>query len=190
MSTATVALSPVEYLAREREAAEKHEYIEGEMRPTAGASFLLNVIAGLIVTLLNNALAGKPFAVCVNDMRVRIPDGPYYYPDAVVAPRPPELEDAQQDTLLNPVVVVEVLSPSTEAIDRGEKLDNYRMIPSLTDYLIVFQDQKRVEHYSRMTADEWRLVTHSGSEAAIPLESLGCELRLVDVYQRWLAEPA
>lgn len=188
MSTATVTLSPAEYLAFERESEAKHEYIDGEMRPMAGASRLHNLIVWMLPIVLEKLIAGKPFEGYIGDMRVRIPDGPYYYPDAVVAPRPPELEDAQQDTLLNPVVVVEVLSPSTEAIDRGEKLDNYRRVPSLTDFLIVFQDQMRVEHYSRMTADEWRLVTHSGSDAAIPLESLGCELRLSEVYRRWLDE--
>ena len=93
-----------------------------------------------------------------------------------------------QDTLLDPLVVVEGLSPSTEAIDRGEKLDNYRLVPSLTDYLIVFQDRMRVEHYSRVSADEWRLVTRDGAGDSILLPTLGCELRLAEVYGRWLAE--
>ena len=189
MSSTTPTLSPAEYLAFERGAEDKHEYVDGELRLTAGASRLHNLIVWMLPIVLERLIAGKPLEGYVGDMRVRIPDGPYYYPDAVVAPRPPELEDDQQDTLLNPVVVVEVLSPSTEAIDRGEKLDNYRRIPSLTDYLIVFQDQMRVEHYSRMTADEWRLVTHSGRDAAIPLESLGCEPPLAEVYRRWLDEP-
>lgn len=188
MSTATVTLSPAEYLAFERRARERHEYVGGQLRHRQGANLCHNLIVVQLTTAIHKVIADKPLEGYILDMRVRIPDGPYYYPDAVVAPRPPELEDAQQDTLLNPVVVVEVLSPSTEAIDRGEKLDNYRRIPSLIDYLIVFQDQMRVEHYSRMTADEWRLVTHSGSDAAIPLESFGCELRLAEVYRRWLDE--
>lgn len=184
----TLQLSPAEYLARERAAEEKREYVEGELRLMAGASRLHNLIAGMVVTLLNNALAGHPFEVYPSNMRVRIPDGPYYYPDAAVAPSPPELEDAEQDTLLNPLVVVEVLSPSTEAIDRGEKLDNYRLIPSLSDYLIVFQDRMRVEHYSRLSADEWRLVTRDAPEDSIPFPTLGVELALADLYARWLAE--
>ncbi|MGC1275795.1 MAG: Uma2 family endonuclease [Planctomycetaceae bacterium] len=187
MSAATVTLTPAEYLARERAANERHEYVGGQLRHRQGANRHHTLIIVQLATVIHRAIAEKPLDGYILDMRVRIPDGPYYYPDAVVAPRPPELEDAHQDTLLNPVVVVEVLSPSTEAIDRGEKLDNYRLIPSLTDYLIVFQDRMRVEHYSRMTADEWRLVTHDGDDA-IPLESLGCELRLADVYRRWLVE--
>ncbi len=122
-------------------------------------------------------------------MRVRIPDGPYYYPDAVVAPSPPELEDAEQDTLLNPAVVIEVLSPSTETIDRGEKLDNYRLIPSLTDYLIVAQDRMRIDHYSRLSPSEWRLVSHAGDDS-VPLAAFGGELRLAEVYARWSQERA
>ncbi|HEX6985035.1 MAG TPA: Uma2 family endonuclease [Planctomycetaceae bacterium] len=188
MSSAVIQLSPAEYLAREREAETRSEYIDGELRPMAGASLLHNLIVLKLGTLLATLLADKPFLVCVNDLRVRIPDGPYYYPDAVVAPSPPEMEDAEQDTLLNPLVVVEVLSPSTEAIDRGEKLDNYRLIPSLADYLIVFQDRMRVEHYSRVSADEWRLVTRDRAADAIPLSALGVELKLADVYGRWLAE--
>ncbi|MDQ3332122.1 MAG: Uma2 family endonuclease [Planctomycetota bacterium] len=186
MSVTDVQLTPAEYLAAERAAEAKHECVDGELRLMAGPSLRHNLIAGLVVTLLNNALAGRPFVVCVNDLRVRIPDGPYYYPDAVVAPSPPRMEDAEQDTLLNPLVVVEVLSPSTEAIDRGEKLDNYRLIPSLSDFLIVFQDQMRVEHYSRVSAEEWRLVTRDSANNNISLMSVGVEIQLRDIYYAWL----
>jgi Uma2 family endonuclease len=187
MFTATLTTSPGKYLAFERRSATSHKYVNGVLRPRHGSSRLHNLAVVQIVASLNAIIAGKPFEGYVGDMRVRIPDGPYYYPDAVVDPSPPELEDDEQDTLLNPLVVVEVLSPSTEAIDRGEKLDSYRQVPSLTDYLIVLQNEMQIEHYSRMSADEWRLVTHDGDDT-IPLESLGCELRLADVYQRWLSE--
>jgi len=170
----------------QRNAESKHEYIDGELRPISGASRLHNLLAGLVVTLLNNALAGRKFEVYPSEMRVRIPDGPYYYPDGVVAPSPPRMEDAQQDTLLNPLVVVEVLSPSTEAIDRGEKLDNYRLIPSLTDYLIVAQDRMRVEHYSRISDDEWRLVSRDCAADSVALMSLGVEFKLGDLYREWV----
>jgi Uma2 family endonuclease len=121
-------------------------------------------------------------------MRVRIPGGPYYYPDAVVAPSPPKMEDAQQDTLLNPVAVVEVLSPSTETFDRGEKLDNNRLIPSLTDYLIVSQDRMRVDHYSRVSEEEWRLVSRDSANDSVTLTSLGVELKLGDLYREWVQQ--
>lgn len=188
MSSIAVQLSPAEYLGFERQAKERHEYVDGKLRHRHGASLRHNLIAGLVATLLNNALAERPFVVCVNDLRVRIPVGPYYYPDAVVAPSPPQMEDAEQDTLLNPLVVVEVLSPSTEAIDRREKLDSYRLIPSLTDYLIVFQDQKRVEHYSRVSAGEWRLVSRDSADDVVTLTSLGVELKLGDLYRDWVQQ--
>lgn len=98
------------------------------------------------------------------------------------------MEDAAQDTLLNPILVVEVLSPSTEAIDRGEKLDNYRLIPSLTDYLIVAQDRMRVEHYSRISDDEWRLVSRDSADDSISLTSLGVALKLGDLYRDWVQQ--
>ena len=188
MATTTLSLSPAEYLARERDAEEKHEYIDGELRLMAGASRLHNLIVIKLAVILDAITTGRPLEPYVNDMRVRIPDGPYYYPDAVVAPSPPEMEDAAQDTLLNPLVVVEVLSPSTETIDRAEKLDNYRLIPSLTDYLIIFQDRMRIEHYARVSAEEWRVATREGAGEAVSLESLGAELKLADIYGNWLAE--
>ena len=193
MATVVEALSPAEYLAAERLADRKHEYVDGELRPLAGASRQHNLIVWMLPIVLDRLIAGQPFEGYVGDMRVRVPDGPYYYPDAVVAPSPPSLEDEEADTLLDPLVIVEVLSPSTEGIDRGEKLDAYRTIPSLRDYLIVSQDRPRVERYSRLSATEWRLVTHAlvthGENAAVPL-ALGRDLRLAEVYARWSRESA
>ena len=188
MATVATLLSPAEYLAAERLAAEKHEYVEGELRPMAGAGYFHNLLVLRIGSLLEALLSGKPFAVCVNDLRVRIPDGPYYYPDAVVTPSPPQFEDGEFDTLLNPLVVVEVTSPSTEAIDRGEKLDNYRRIPSLTDYLIVAQDRIRVDHYSRLSQTEWRLVSYDRPEDVVTLSTPAAPLPLADLYSRWQQE--
>lgn len=188
MATVTTYLSPAEYLAAERLADEKHEYVEGELRLMAGATRLHNLIVWMLAIVLDRLIAGKPLEGYVGDMRVRIPDGPYYYPDAVVAPSPPRMEDAHQDVLLNPLLVVEVLSESTEAIDRGEKFENYRRIPSLTDYLLVAQDRIHIDHYSRLSATEWRLVSYDGPEAEVALPSLACTLKLADVYSRWLQE--
>lgn len=188
MASATFPLSAAEYLDRERGSEVKHEYIDGELRAMAGASRLHNLIVLRLAAIFEALMAEKRVEAYVNDMRVRIPDGPYYYPDAVVAPSPPKMEDAAQDTLLDPLVVVEVLSPSTETIDRGEKLDNYRLIPSLTDYLLVFQDRMRIDHYSRVSANEWRLVTRHSAEETVALASIGAELKLSDIYARWMAE--
>lgn len=178
-----IGLSPREYLAFERQSQRKHEYIDGEVREMVGASRPHILIAGNIHGLLWNALRGRPLEVYETDMRVRIPQGPYYYPDVTVAPSPPELEDEEADTLLNPLVIVEILSPSTRRIDRGEKLDNYRRIPSLTDYLIVAQDRLWIDRYVR-DGSEWRLEDFSQADDVVPLAGIGCELRLADVYDR------
>lgn len=188
MTTVATHLSPAEYLAIERLAATRSEYVDGTMRPRHGPSRGHNLLVTQLGTRLAAAIANKPYETCLVDMRVRIPDGPYYYPDAVIAPSPPRMEDDEQDTLLNPLVVVEVLSPTTEAIDRGEKLDNYRRIPTLTDYLLVAQDRLRVDHYSRLSATEWRLVSHETPDAQLTLSTPNATLTLADIYSRWLQE--
>lgn len=178
-----VRLSPEEYLAFERQALTKHEYVDGEVREMTGASRAHVLIAGNIHGILWYALRGGPLEVYEADMRVRIPNGPYYYPDVTVAPSPPRLEDEHADTLLNPYVIVEVLSPSTRAIDYGVKLDDYRQIPSLTDYLIVAQDRVWIDRYFR-DGDRWNLTEYSAETDRVRLDGIGCELPLVEVYDR------
>ena len=181
-----VRLSPEEYLAFERRSLTKHEYVEGEVREMTGASRPHVLIAGNIHLHLGNALRDKPFEVYEADMRVRIPDGPYYYPDVTVAPSPPRLEDDEADTLLNPLVVVEVLSPSTERFDRGEKRDDYRLIPSLTDFLTVAQDRVWIDRHVRV-GNRWRLETYQSLSDRVPLPGLGCDLPLIEVYRKVLS---
>jgi Uma2 family endonuclease len=176
-------LSPAEYLAFERDAPTKHEYVDGELREMSGARRPHVLIAGNVHLIFGNALRRKPYEVYDADMRIRIPDGPYYYPDVTVAPSPPDLEDDHVDTLLNPLVLVEVLSPSTEEIDRGEKLDNYRRIPSLADYLMVAQDQVRVDHYRR-SGKGWQLRVYKSLTDRVPFPDFGCELPLAEIYDR------
>jgi Uma2 family endonuclease len=178
-----VGLSPQEYLVFERKALTKHEYVDGELREMVAASRPHILIVGNIAYAIQSQTRGRLFEVYQSDMRVRVPSGPYYYPDVTVAPSPPELEDEESDTLLNPLVVVEVLSPSTRRVDRGEKLDNYRRIPSLTDYLIVAQDRVWVDRYLRDGA-EWRLEDFSNLEDRLRFETFSCELSLADVYER------
>ena len=176
-------ISPEEYLDRERAAETKSEWIDGEICEIAGGSSNHELIAGNIHGFLWGVLKRRRFVLYKSDMRVRIPGGPYYYPDVVIAPSPPELEDEHQDTLLNPCVVIEVLSPSTESKDRGKKLDDYRRIRSLTSYLLVAQDQRRVDHYHR-EGDEWRLEILTEPTVSLHLPEIGCELPLVEIYDR------
>jgi Uma2 family endonuclease len=181
-------VTPEEYLAAERDAANtKHEWIDGETREMTGAKHAHIVIVGNVLALVHGRLKGRSFVPYSNDMKVRIPNEPfYYYPDIAIAPDPPEFEDGHEDIILNPLVVVEVLSPSTEEIDRSEKLDNYRRIPSLVDYLLVEQDECRIDHYSRLADGRWPLAVHRDPGAVVRLDAIGCQLVLREVYDRVL----
>ena len=110
-------------------------------------------------------------------------------PDMVLICREPEFTDGRQDTLLNPQVIIEVLSPSTAAYDRGEKFLHYRLLPSLTDYLLVSQNAMRVEHYARQPDATWVLTDASGPDGESVLASVGCHLRLADIYDKVEAAP-
>ena len=180
-------ITPKEYLDRERAAEAKSEWVDGEIREMSGSSRAHNVIAGRILALLWNRLEHQPFEPYSSDMRVRIPNGPYYHPDVSIASLPPTFEEDQlPDTLLNPLVIFEVLSSSTEAIDRGKKLDDYGQIPSLTDYLLVSQDERRVDHCRREGVGLWRVEILTDSAASVRLPEIGCELPLAEIYHRVL----
>ncbi len=178
-------LSPGEYLARERQSPVRSEYHDGDVFAMTGASFAHNIIAVNVTSGLHQRLRTSPCRTVQSDLRVRVgPPNAYVYPDVAVACPPIELEDAHGDTLLNPVVIVEVLSDSTEAYDRGRKFAYYRQIPSLREYLLVSQHEARVDHYLRAGDGTWTLRAVEGLEAVLRLESLGCELPLVEVYAK------
>lgn len=181
-----------EYLAMERspENRIRHEWIDGEVRDMSGASHFHGLVVGNVSFHLMSSLKGRPYVVHSHDMKVRIPDSAYYYPDLVVVPHPPEFEDERSDIVLNPLVVVEIPSPSTQSVDRGEKLDGYRRIPSLTDYLIVTRERPSVDHWSNRDDGEWRLDILEDLTAEATLSSLECTLPLAAVYERLFdAEP-
>ncbi len=183
MSTAPVRrVSAEEYLAFERQAKRKSEFYEGEIFAMAGASrkhnlIVLNLAAGLL-----QQLKDKPCEVYSSEMRTRIPDGPYVYPDVVVVCSEPQFEDEGLDTLTNPLVVIEVLSDSTADFDRGTKFRYYRRIESLREYIVVDQTEAFVERHSRGVGDVWQLEESSGLSAELTVESLGCALSLADIY--------
>jgi Uma2 family endonuclease len=183
-------VSPSEYLVRERAAQYKSEYVGGEIRAMAGASRDHNRIALNLGAALHAQLAGGPCEAFVSDMRVKAaPTETYFYPDVVVACGASELEDEQEDTLLNPVVIAEVLSPSTSDYDHTRKWEHYRRIPSLKDYLLVSQSEPRVERYARQSEGLWLFSETSGLDAILRLDSIGCTIALRDVYERVLRLP-
>ncbi|MGQ9880775.1 MAG: Uma2 family endonuclease [Armatimonadota bacterium] len=177
-------LTEQEYLQQERQSQTKSEYLSGQIFALAGASASHNTITVNIAASLHPRLRGSRCRVWVSDMRVRIAEGnAYFYPDVVVVCGQPQFLDEQQDTLLNPTLVVEVLSPSTESFDRGEKSFHYRRIPSLKEYLLVARDRVHIERYVRQPDGQWVLTDYTQSDRAVPLESLGVELPIAQVYE-------
>jgi Uma2 family endonuclease len=178
-------LTPEEYLAIERHAEVRSEYLDGEMFAMTGGSFPHNLIVANVVGELRQQLKKRPCQVLPSDLRVHIPaTGLYTYPDVVVVCGDARFEDQFVDTLLNPILLVEVLSPTTEAFDRGKKFEHYRSIPSLAEYLLIAQDEPRVEQYLRQDGNRWLLTVISGLEGTLALPSIECALALAEVYDK------
>ena len=181
-------LTPEEYITLERKAlpdAEivRSEYLDGEIIAMSGASYAHNLITANISGELRNRLKGSGCVVFANDMRVSIPSATsYFYPDVGVVCEEPRFEDDIFDTLLNPIVIVEVLSPSTEAYDRGDKFAHYRQLQSLQEYILVSQDKVRVDHYVRHAA-QWILTDFQKLDQQLPLTSIQCELPVQEIYE-------
>jgi Uma2 family endonuclease len=177
--------TPEQYLEIERRAAFKSEYYVGQMFAMAGASREHNVIARNVIRRLGNALDGRPCETYPSDMKVLVSAGGLYtYPDVSVACGEPQFLDRQGDVLLNPLVIVEVLSDTTEAYDRGAKFALYQRIESLQEYVLVSQDRARVESYVRQSGGQWLYSRTDGLEGEVSLDALGCRLLLSEVYAR------
>ena len=178
-------ITPEEYLAFERKAENKNEYVNGEIFAMTGASRKHNLIVGNLVRELGQQLKGKPCEVYPGEMRVKAPASrSYVYPDVVVVCSEPQFEDDHFDTLLNPTLVVEVLSKSTESYNRLAKSSYYRTIESLSEYLLVSQEEYRVEQYLKQADGRWLLSDVRLLESLIELTSIGCSLALRDIYDR------
>jgi Uma2 family endonuclease len=179
-------LSALEYLAIERAAETKSEYFDGEMFAMAGASPKHSLITANVTGEMWRRLKGKPCVPYSSDLRIHIPQtGLYTYPDLSVVCGPLDLSDDQKDTLLNPSVIVEVLSDSTEKYDRGAKFSNYRAIPSLRTYVLISQNQPLVEVYHRQpeaSQSSWQVTYFETLDAIAYLESIDTHLPLADVY--------
>ncbi len=184
MSAQTEAkLAAREYLALERASQVRHAFLDGEVFAMTGASRPHNLIAGNLFASLHGQLKQGPCEVYTHDMRVHIPEtGLYTYPDIVVACGEPQFEDTELDTLLNPSLIVEVLSPSTEDHDRGSKFVHYRSIAEFSDYLLVAQARIHVEHFARQAGGQWLLTETNDPKATIELTSIGGVLAVNEIY--------
>ena len=184
-SAAPTHLTPEAYLELERKAITKNEYVNGETLAMAGASFAHNFITLDTAIHLNNQLMDTECqVVTTGDLRVKvIQTESYFYSDIVVVCGEPRAEDNVFDTLLNPTLIVEVLSASTEMYDRDEKFTHYRQIDSLQEYILISQDKVQVMRYRRHEP-EWIPTVFRALEDVVPLISIGCELPLQHVYRR------
>jgi Uma2 family endonuclease len=176
--------APEEYLALERAAEFKSEYIDGEIVAMMGGSRAHSLIGSNVLSALHAALREQPCEVHGSDLRVTVADAALYtYPDVTVICGEPVFEDEADDTLMNPVVIVEVLSASTEAYDRGKKFARYRLLPSLRAYVLVSQDQPRVEWYT-LSEDGWLLHEANGMDGTVEIAALGSTLALAEIYAK------
>ena len=183
-TAAQALLTPEEYLSRERKALTKSEYCKGQVYALPGASRKHNIIAAHVVGELYIQLRARSCEIYTNDMRVKVSStGRYTYPDVIVVCDEPRFEDKHFDTLLNPTVLIEVLSPSTSAYDRGEKFASYQKLDSLCEYVLISQDEVRVERYLRQ-AQEWDLTTYRSLADVLYLVSIDCELSLRAIYAK------
>ncbi len=184
-----------EYLALERASEERYAYLDGQIYAMAGESPEHGDICSNLVIDVGAQLRGRPCRVWTKDTKVRsgpIPQtrrifkGLFSYPDLVMVCGEPQFHDAYRDVLLNPTVIIEVLSPNTEAFDRGEKFRRYRIFnPSLSDYVLVAQDQPLIEHFVRQEQGQWLLAASvSDLSSSVSLASIQCTLPLTNVYDR------
>ena len=182
--------TPDEYLALEATAAQKSEYHQGVIYAMAGASANHNRIAGGMYALLRSGLRGRNCEAFTSDMRLLVAaSGLYTYPDGLVVCGGPHFAPGRDDTITNPVLICEVLSPSTQDYDRGRKFEMVRTIPTLRDYVLPHQDRAFIEYYHKHEDGRWILSELASVDATLVLHSIGLDLALRDIYAGvdWLA---
>jgi Uma2 family endonuclease len=172
-----------EYLEIERAAETKSEFLHGQILAMSGVSRRHDRIAMNLIVQLGTRLRGKPCTPHTADMRVRVNPSAYFYPDASVACGEELYEDSRVDTLTNPVVIFEVLSPSTERFDRGVKFKHYQGVQTITDIVLVSQDEVAVEHYRRGEAGHWDYKLHASLQDELDLSSISCTVPVGDLYE-------
>lgn len=184
-SAPTAHVTSEEYLTQERNAERKSEYFGGEVFAMAGASPEHALIVTNLAGELRQQLKGRPCNVYSSDLRLRVsPTGLYTYPDVMVVCGSPIFADDQRDTLLNPTLIIEVLSESTKDYDRGRKFQHYRTLLSTGEYLTVAQDSVHIEQWTRQPDQRWILTEADNIAARISLASVGVELALSEVYDK------
>jgi Uma2 family endonuclease len=177
-------ISMDEYFHIEETSEIKHEYYRGDIYAMAGASSNHNLIVSNLIRSLGNQFRNRPCLVYPSDMRVQVDENNHYtYPDVIIVCDKPTFLDDKKNTLINPTVIIEVLSESTELYDRGKKFQAYRLIPSLQNYILVASESKLIEVFTRNTNGQW-VIFDLDSEGKIKISYLDCELSLDEVYEK------
>lgn len=180
-----IYLSPEEYLALERQADYKSEYFNGVVYAMSGASLNQNKIVANTIIELGQQLKGRPCSVLPSDIKVRMPDSrKFFYPDVSVLCGEPQFHDQRNDVFLNPILIIEVLSESTEAFDRGKKFQAYQRLESLQEYILISQNKPVVEQYVRQSEATWKYTAAIGLESSLSLPTIECTLNLSAVYNK------
>lgn len=184
-ATSRPYITEEEYLALDRASTTKHEYFHGRIYAMTGAKEPHNLINGNTLASLHSQLRRKPCRIYASDMRVKVTKtGLNTFPDIVIICGQPEFTDSTRDTVTNPVVIIEILSDSTERYDRGMKFQNYRTLDSLRDYILIAQDHRHIEHFSRQDGGLWVLHEAIGDTDIINILSVECTLNVEDVYEK------
>ncbi|MGF1567706.1 MAG: Uma2 family endonuclease [Nodosilinea sp.] len=178
-----------EYLALEVESDTRHEYRHGEIVPMTGGTPAHNEINSVLNALLRFALKGQPYSIFVTDQRLWIPDQNLYtYPDIMVTPRPVDLKPGRKDTVMNPILIAEVLSDSTEKYDRGAKFEFYRTLSTFQEYLLIAQEKPHVEQYVKQAENQWLFMEYHDLSQTVELSSVGVTIALADLYEAVFSE--
>lgn len=181
-------MTVAEYLAFERASKVKHEYVDGEVFAMVGGTRRHSLIASNVGRILGNLLKTGPCEVYQSDMRVKVEASDLYtYPDVSIACAERRFEDGER-TLLTPVALVEVLSPTTADWDRGGKATHYRTVPTVRDILLVAQDRPFIEHFARQTDGSWILRAHT--DGVVRLSGIEADLPLAEIYLKAFDEAA
>jgi len=177
------SLAVADYLKLDRESDVRHEYLLGQVYAMAGANERHNQISAALGFLLYGQLLDKSCQMFQNDMKVQVSESIFFYPDTLVVCGSPNYKTEIRDILLNPTVIIEILSASTQDYDRGRKFKHYRTLKSLTDYLLIAQDQYLIEHHQRQTNATWLLTEYSQIDSVVEIESIDCALKLQAIYR-------
>ncbi len=184
MIAQTEKRTPEQYLEFELNSNERHEYINGDIVLMTGGTPDHNELSIALASLLRSNLRGQPYRVFATDQRLWIPDASVYtYPDVMVLEKPIQLQTGRADTVMNPCLIAEVLSKSTQDYDRGEKFISYRTIESFREYLLIDQYKVQIDHYVKTAAHQWLLSIYSNLNSIIPISSCNVQLSISDLYE-------